>query len=76
MFLIGYLSAAAGVCTAAVTAVTAYKGQNKQSEQNQPQSLVLKDLANASHILFSFSFVVFGILTRGGTAFAVPDTIL
>ena len=54
LFLLSAAAVVGAVAAAATVSVAAYQGQDEQGEQNQPQSLVLKNFTKASHILYLF----------------------
>ena len=68
----------ATAAAALITACTsiAEQGQNQQSQDDQPKSLVLKNVAQASHVFTLFFIVLAGVAPAAGRRFRLPDTII
>jgi hypothetical protein len=76
LFLLSAAAVVGAVAAAATVSVAAYQGQDEQGEQNQPQSLVLKNFANASHIPSSLSFHSMAGFSPAEAVVAASDTIV
>jgi hypothetical protein len=64
------VTAAAVALITAASAAVAEQSQNQQSQDDQPQSLVLKNVAQASHIFTLFFVVLAGVAPAFRSAFS------